>query len=89
MPNRLTSTSASATSAIWSPTGETILQAQFERKSAVVDVLVRVNASAEWRVIEQLAFDMPFVRLPKFPFIMLALRENVSPATVNVWDDAA
>lgn len=88
MAVRLTTILQEFDGASWAPAGETILQSD-ALPQAVVRVLGRVNASAKWRELGTLTDIEPFLRLPKFPLLMLTVRSNKAGSTVNVWDDAA
>ncbi len=88
MAVRLTTILQEFDGASWAPTGETILQ--FEAlPQAIVRVFGRVNTAAKWRELGTLSDAEPFLRLPKFPLLMLSVRSNKAGSTVNVWDDAA
>jgi hypothetical protein len=88
MAVRLTTILQEFDSASWAPTGETILQYE-AAFPATVRVFGRVNASAKWRELGTLSDIEPFLRLPKFPFLMVTCRNNKAGSAVNIWDDAA
>jgi hypothetical protein len=90
MATRLTSTSATFTSASWAPADETVLQVDPSDApgTAKIQVEGRVSTSAQFAVIAEM--NMPedtFLRIAKMTELRLTLRGNTDGNTVNVYDN--
>jgi hypothetical protein len=88
MAQRFTSTAAQGASAVWSPTGESILQLDAADSNAQVEILARVSNTAAWHRVGLLVNNREnFVRLPKFPYLQLVALRNTEGKTIVVTDD--
>ncbi|QIG75572.1 hypothetical protein EVC20_001 [Rhizobium phage RHph_Y2_17_1] len=88
MASRFTSTLSEDASAAWSPAGESILQLDAQDSNAQVEILARVSNTAAWHRVGLLANNREnFVRLPKFPYLQVAIVRNTDGMTITVTDD--
>jgi hypothetical protein len=88
MAVRIDVTTATAESASFSPTDDFIVQKTALHPSAVFDVMARVDANADWMLLESLNADENFARFAKMPFVKIVLRENLSGKAAKAWTDA-
>jgi hypothetical protein len=85
---RLDTTLAATESAVWSPTDQIVLQVEAAYGAALIDVMVRVDAAASFRVIHTIRAELePISRLPYYPFMKVAVRGNKAGSQVRVWDN--
>ncbi|MBX5130778.1 hypothetical protein HJB53_30270 [Rhizobium lentis] len=88
MATRFTSMLSEDASAAWSPAGESILQLDAQDPNAQVEILARVSNTAAWHRVGLLVSNREqFVRLPKFPFLQVAIVRNTEDMTITVTDD--
>jgi hypothetical protein len=88
MAQRFTSTAAQGASAVWSPTGESILQLDAADSNAQVEILARVSNTTAWHRVGLLVNNREnFVRLPKFPYLQAVSLRNTEGKTIVVTDD--
>lgn len=87
---RLNTTLAGATSAEWSPVGETILQGEIETtlQSPTVTAEAKVNAAAPWAGIAAIKpKGEKFLRIAKVPFLRVTVKGNEAGKFVKVYDN--
>lgn len=85
---RLTTTSAEATSDPFIPAGDVILQVD-SAVPVTIEIEARMDGSLNWAGAYAYRSDAePIVRLAQMPSMRIKVRGNTAGNTVKIWDDA-
>ena len=85
MALRIDQTLVAGESAEFSATDNFIVQILAEEIRVTVDVMARVDAAAEWQLVDTVSSSDRFARFAAVPFVKLAYKGNKQGKSVKVW----
>ena len=86
MTEQLNTTSANDESLVFSPAGEFYVQVSASLATTVFDIMARVDANADWLVIDTLSTATDTIgRYAALPFMKIAVRSNVAGNAAKAW----
>lgn len=85
MTLRLETIAANAEGASFSPADIFFVQVSAASDTTVFNVLARVDASADWQVVDSLGPNERIGRYAAFPFVKITVSGNIAGSTVKAW----
>ncbi len=86
MTELLNTNNANAESPVFSPAGEFYVQVSASAPTTVFDIMARVDANADWLVIDTLSTAAETIgRYAALPFMKIAVRNNVVGNAAKAW----
>lgn len=85
MTERISVTTETGESPVFSPADDFFVQVSATRDSATFDVVARVDAAATWEVIDTLKKGAAIGRYKALPFVKIVLKGNKAGDTAKAW----
>jgi hypothetical protein len=85
MTERLNVTTNNIDSPVFSPGSDFYVQMSTADSAASVDVLARVDAAADWVVLDTLSTYRPIGYFAALPFVKLKVKDNNNQRAVKAW----